>query len=352
MKNQKIKIHVVIMIFIVSVAYSNEHWDLKQLSTANPNAKAWLVQIQGDSVLVGKKASKKVLQKNHLPYLIDEGDILVTGMDDRATILLRDGSVVWVNYMTIFKVSDLNVPSVVPGQSIERYKVSLQLKVGVVRVRVPKVRTVQKSFTVRTPMGSASVRGTEEVVQYSPDLGTKVQVLSGLVSVENQDKGLEYASRGEKVALKSDTKDNQTVNEKRRSQVKQSLPIVSDSEESKTILLPDIETIAFIPAEGTITGTVTFNPYDPSKIITPPGATAPTAAQRTLLLPLTHSTTTWYAFNIYPQLTNLINRALGDQSVANQVVPILNSDPKLGGSGTDPTLWLGADIRDALSHLF
>ena len=241
MKNQKIQIFVVLMISIVSVAYSDEYWDLKKLSTAIPNAKAWLVQIQGDSVLVRKKASQKVLQKNHVPYLIDEGDLLVTGMDDRATILLRDGSVVWVNYMTIFKFSKMSVPSLVPGQSTEDYEVNLKLKVGGVRVKVPKVRTVQKKFTVETPQGLAAVRGTEEVVQYSPELGTRIQVLSGLVSVENQDKRVEYASRGQKVAVNVETSSgSETVNQQKRSQVQKNIQANSGSKE--------VQTVASIPA--------------------------------------------------------------------------------------------------------
>lgn len=155
---------------------------------------------------------------------------------------------IWVNYMTLFKVSDLNVPSVVPGQSAESYKVNLKLKVGAVRVRVPKVRTIQKKFSVQTPQGIASVRGTEEVVQYSPDFGLQVQVFSGLVEVQNPTKGTQYASRGEKVAVNTHSGTAvETVNQQRRTEVEKNIQIARStgqvqgiSEEVQIIALPSV----------------------------------------------------------------------------------------------------------------
>ena len=235
-----------IFLSLAPFVYSKgQQWDLMKLSKKNPKAKAWIVQIEGDSVLIRSKNQKKlVLEKNMNKtrvHPVHEGDIIATGINDRATILLRDGSVVWVNYLTIFKVSDLDVPSVVPGQSDQNYKVNLKLKVGAVRVRVPKVRTIQKKFAVQTPQGTASVRGTEQVVQYSPQLGIRAQVLSGLVEVQNTTGGKQYATRGEKVAVNVESSSgSQTVNQQKRSQVQKNIQANSGSKE--------VQTVASIPA--------------------------------------------------------------------------------------------------------
>ena len=230
-----------IFLSLAPFVYSKgQQWDLMKLSKKNPKAKAWIVQIEGDSVLIRSKNQKKlVLEKNMNKtrvHPVHEGDIIATGINDRATILLRDGSVVWVNYLTIFKVSDLSVPSVVPGQSDQNYKVNLKLKVGAVRVRVPKVRTIQKKFAVQTPQGTASVRGTEQVVQYSPQLGIRAQVLSGLVEVQNTAGGKQYATRGEKVAVNVESSSgSQTVNQQKRSQVQKNIQANSGSKEVQTV---------------------------------------------------------------------------------------------------------------------
>lgn len=251
---------------IVSLVYSkkssskNEDWNLMELSKTDPTAKAWLVQIQGDSILIynndknqtkpNKLTQKKEnKQKFSDPQPVYAGDIIVTGINDRATILLRDGSVIWVNYLTIFKITDLNVPSVVPGQSVESYKVNLQLKVGGVRVRVPKVRTIQKKFSVQTPQGVASVRGTEQVVRYSPQLGLQVQVLSGLVEVQNRSKGKQYATRGEKVEVNTESRSvAQTTNQQRRSEVQKNIQIASGTAPTQTQEQEQLQTITSIPS--------------------------------------------------------------------------------------------------------
>ena len=317
-------ISIVSIVSFVSVAYSDT-WNLKQLSKANPNGKAWLVQILGDSVLVRNKTKKQVLQKDpNTPYPIEEGDLLVTGMDDQATVLLRDGSVIWVNYMTIFKFSKMSVPSLVPGQSTEDYEVNLKLKVGGVRVRVPKIRTIQKKFTVETPQGLAAVRGTEEVVQYSPELGTRIQVLSGLVSLENQDNRVEYASRGQNLAIQPDTEGAENVNQKQRSEVRKNIQIATGSQESQTVLLPEIEQLAIVPSQASVT--TDSNHLVLNRITELPG------------------------YNNYSTLKSLITKALQNKSIANQIIQALKSHPALGLE--TPKQWLLPDIDDAVLHLY
>ncbi len=66
----------------------------------------------------------------------------------------------------------------VAGQNVST---DVSLKTGTVEVKYNKPPQGKVEFRVQTPKGTASVRGTEEVVSYSAIEGMKVTVLSGHV---------------------------------------------------------------------------------------------------------------------------------------------------------------------------
>ncbi|MBN2080341.1 MAG: FecR domain-containing protein [Spirochaetes bacterium] len=93
----------------------------------------------------------------------------------RSTVELRiNRHTVTVQPLTIMKVTE----------SVERPNSSttnIGLRRGSVRTRVGSDARVKTVFKVSTPVATSSVRGTDQVVVYSPTFGMRVIVLSGVV---------------------------------------------------------------------------------------------------------------------------------------------------------------------------
>jgi len=67
----------------------------------------------------------------------------------------------------------------------------VNLKIGHVRVSFKRIKGIKAGFKVRTPQGTASVRGTEQLVSFVPGQGMNVQVIHGIVQVlNNQGSGI------------------------------------------------------------------------------------------------------------------------------------------------------------------
>lgn len=93
----------------------------------------------------------------------------------RSTVELRiNRNTVTVQPLTIMKVSE----------SVERpdsSSTNIGLRRGSVRAKVASDARVKTVFKVSTPVATSSVRGTEQIVVYSPTFGMRVIVLSGTV---------------------------------------------------------------------------------------------------------------------------------------------------------------------------
>jgi hypothetical protein len=93
----------------------------------------------------------------------------------RSTVQLRiNRHTVTVQPLTIMKVTE-SVER--PGSSTT----NIGLRRGSVRTKVASDARVKTVFKVSTPVATSSVRGTEQVVVYSPTFGMRVIVLSGVV---------------------------------------------------------------------------------------------------------------------------------------------------------------------------
>lgn len=138
-------------------------------------------------VLQQKNSAKKVtsykeqfIQKSK-EFPLVRGDKVVTGKYGIALIRFGDGSTLWMDSGSVLRIKELNL-ALVEGQS---YNVQLNMSVGRVRVEVPQVRGVNKKFQVHTPEGTASVRGTEKLVIFDRNIGTRVHVLRGKVELSD-----------------------------------------------------------------------------------------------------------------------------------------------------------------------
>lgn len=97
-----------------------------------------------------------------------------TGVKSNAVIRIHNHTVT-VQQLTIMKISE----------SIEDWRSSstrLSLRRGAVRAKVAKNARIRTVFKVSTPVATSSVRGTEELVEYSPTFGMNVSVMQGSVT--------------------------------------------------------------------------------------------------------------------------------------------------------------------------
>jgi hypothetical protein len=93
----------------------------------------------------------------------------------RSTVELKiNNHLVTVEPLTIMKISESN-------DTATSSNTSLGLRRGSVRTKVAKDARIKTVFKVSTPVATSSVRGTEQIVVYSPTFGMRVFVLSGTV---------------------------------------------------------------------------------------------------------------------------------------------------------------------------
>lgn len=104
------------------------------------------------------------------------GTKISTGV--RSTVEIKvNNHTVTVEPLTIMKIS----------QSMEDAKSSttnIGLRRGAVKAKVARDARIKTVFKVSTPVATSSVRGTEEIVIYSPTFGMRIIVLNGTVSGE------------------------------------------------------------------------------------------------------------------------------------------------------------------------
>ncbi|OHD56099.1 MAG: hypothetical protein A2Y33_01485 [Spirochaetes bacterium GWF1_51_8] len=108
-------------------------------------------------------------------------------ISDGTAIMTGYGASIVVSYAAgEFKLQELSKATYTEKKKADLTKSGVNLDMGKVKVKYDKQAAQGKvGFTVQTPDGSASVRGTEELVSYFPDLGTSILVLVGEVSISN-----------------------------------------------------------------------------------------------------------------------------------------------------------------------
>jgi hypothetical protein len=108
---------------------------------------------------------------------LKEGTEIHTGPDSKAVVRFSDGSFVIVNQMTETAVGSLSGP-------VDRPKIRMLLKMGEIAAKVNHEVDQEADFAIRTPDATASVRGTDFVVDYSRNDGASyIRVNEGEVLV-------------------------------------------------------------------------------------------------------------------------------------------------------------------------
>jgi hypothetical protein len=151
-------------------------------------------------------------------------DVLTGGKWQRARVGMKiyDGTRIMTGvkgYMKVqspqgtFSVSKLSMVTFHEKRSSKNVVQKIDMKMGKVHVKFTHIKGINASFTVKTPQGTASVRGTEKIVTYYPASGMDVQVLRGVVSVFNNFGTVVPTSKGQslKITLNGDFQDKINV---------------------------------------------------------------------------------------------------------------------------------------------
>ena len=178
-------IYLLISLFLISSACSTVNENNKQNSKIKPtdqiadfNEIAQIIDIHGKVML--KKPDSKSWVMASKTSKISEGLEVLTSYKSYLKIQLKDKTMIEIGQLTHIKIDELNI--IAPGAS--RNKVGLKLNLGKINANVTKSSGIQKSFTVSSPQGVASVRGTQETVSYYPHQGMTVSINEGLASVD------------------------------------------------------------------------------------------------------------------------------------------------------------------------
>jgi len=154
MKKYSIAILVILTVLFFAGSSYAEIRVLSVKGTASYKAGGgWVPLTAGTALAVGSKVS--------------------TGVRSRVEIKVNNHTVT-VEPLTIMKISESTDTN---NSSTTR----LGLRRGSVRTKVAKNARIKTVFKVSTPVATSSVRGTEQIVVYSPTFGMRVFVLSGTV---------------------------------------------------------------------------------------------------------------------------------------------------------------------------
>ncbi|MCX7787901.1 MAG: FecR family protein [Spirochaetes bacterium] len=120
--------------------------------------------------------------------VLPQGTVISTGFNSFATIQ-AGSSMIQVKPLTRMAVAEL-----VKAQGEQ--KTTLDLKVGRVRAKVEKVEGLEHDFTLKSPVSTAAVRGTD--FEYS---GNQLQVFDGVVRYLNAISQGRTITRGEQSSI-------------------------------------------------------------------------------------------------------------------------------------------------------
>jgi len=125
-----------------------------------------------------QKAGQSTWTPVSLNAALSEGDKISTGYQSSVQLAFEDNSVVTVKPLTQFTIHRFK-------QDGSKVTTNLNVKIGEIRAKVAKGPDFVTDFSVTTPTGVVSVRGTEKSVDVG-DQGTDVETHEGQVQNENQ----------------------------------------------------------------------------------------------------------------------------------------------------------------------
>jgi hypothetical protein len=143
-----------------------------------------------DGVVLIRKAGTADLVPVIEGQALESGDFISTLPESTATIAFSDRSTIVVKEMTQLRMGALLTEA---GKN----KIEVLLKVGELKAQVAPRETLRPDFSIKTPVATASVRGTDKIVSYYPPRGMQTEVLTGKVLIES-DRGRVEASKDDR----------------------------------------------------------------------------------------------------------------------------------------------------------
>ncbi len=134
------------------------------------------VTVQAVKGTVGVMEAKKLTPVKAGMKLKDDA-MVVTGANSEVSLLVNNGTITLKSLTT----AKLRGVSITKSDS----KADVALRSGTVVSDVKQIIGLKTSFTVTTPVGTSSVRGTRHTISYSPGRGMRVAVASGVVAVRS-----------------------------------------------------------------------------------------------------------------------------------------------------------------------
>ncbi len=144
---------------------------------------------------------------------IPEGSVVITGIKSSATFTFL-GTITTVQSLSKIKVAKMTAENV-----------QLKLKRGALRARLKQIEGTRTSFSVRTPVATASVRGSELEMSNGPGMGTESEMLTGNGGIEDNSGNERELDAGESSSVLSDAEAPETE-------------FQSDSEDSYVMVAP------------------------------------------------------------------------------------------------------------------
>jgi len=134
------------------------------------------VTVQSVKGTAGVLEAKKLTPVKVGMKLKDDATV-VTGANSEVNLLVNNG-IITLKSLTTAKLRGVSITK-------SDSKADVALRSGTVVSDVKQITGLKTSFTVTTPVGTSSVRGTRHTISYSPGRGMRVAVASGVVAVRS-----------------------------------------------------------------------------------------------------------------------------------------------------------------------
>jgi len=146
-----------------------------------------VIKVEGNAAYREGKSWLPLKEKQKLP----EGVKISTGANSYAELSLNS-----INHSV--KIKPLTMIQIFSKETAENSDTHIGLKRGGITAKVPRNSKVKTIFKVSSPIATSSVRGTEEDINYGPDKGMTVEVISGEIEGKNRHGKSNYISGRQK----------------------------------------------------------------------------------------------------------------------------------------------------------
>jgi hypothetical protein len=157
---------------------------LALLLSAQAFAEVTVTAVKG---AVGVMEAKKLSPVSVGMKLKDDATV-VTGANSEVTMAVNNG-VITLKSLTTARLSGVAVSPTTSTAAVA-------LKSGTVVSEVKQIQGLKTSFTVTTPVGTSSVRGTSHTVSFSQERGMEIAVQTGIVAVSSARGGTRPVAAG------------------------------------------------------------------------------------------------------------------------------------------------------------